>query len=134
MDENVALIQKLYAAFNTGDIATVLANVDADAEWVNVGPSSVPYYGDFGGRMGDFFHALDSTTSGGGVHIDRYVASGDAVVAEGRYTCTVRDTGIAIDSPIVHLFTVRNGKVTSWRGHGDTAAVVAAHSGKAATA
>jgi ketosteroid isomerase-like protein len=42
---NTAVIQNVYAAFNRGDIQTVLANVESNAEWVNYGPSSVPYSG-----------------------------------------------------------------------------------------
>jgi ketosteroid isomerase-like protein len=55
-------------------------------------------------------------------------------VTEGRYTATVRITGAKIDARIAHIFTVRDGKVASWRGYGDTAAVLAAHMGKAASA
>jgi len=136
MDDNTntLLIQKLYAAFNSGDMNTVLASVSPDAEWIDFGPSAVPYFGDFTGRMQEFFKAIAESNSGGSVSISRYIAAGDAVVAEGRYRTTVRSTGATIDEPIVHIFTIRDGKITSWRGHGDTAAVLAAHTTKAVTA
>lgn len=134
-DANIALIETTYAAFNRGDIQTVLGNAAANVEWVNHGPTGVvPYFGNFTGRIMDFFRAIGDSTSEGTVVIDRYIGSGDMVVTEGRFMATVRSTGAKIDSPIVHVFTVRNGKVTSWRGYGDTAAAVEAHTVKAASA
>ena len=47
---------------------------------------------------------------------------------------TVRDTGANIDTPIAHLFTVRNGKVVRWEGFSDSARVAEAHIGRAAAA
>jgi ketosteroid isomerase-like protein len=46
----------------------------------------------------------------------------------------VRDTGLDIDTPIAHLFTVRNGKVVRREGFSDSARVAEAHTGKAAAA
>jgi ketosteroid isomerase-like protein len=131
---NTALVQALYAGFNSGDIQSILAKIDQQAEWVDYGPAKVPYFGDFTGRIADFFKAIGETTIGGSVAIDRYIASGDIVVTQGRYTATVRTTGSKIDAPIAHVFTLRDGKVTSWKGYGDTAAVLAAHAGNAAWA
>jgi uncharacterized protein len=131
---NTAVIQNVYAAFNSGDIQTVLANLTSNAEWVNYGPGSVPYFGNFTGRIADFFQAIGESTSSGNVAVDRYMEAGDNVVTEARWTATVKDTGRRIDAPIVHVFTLRDGKISSWRGYSDTAAVVAAHTAKAATA
>ena len=41
--ENVTLIQKIYTAFSSGDIQTILNNVDSNAEWINHGPAAVPH-------------------------------------------------------------------------------------------
>jgi ketosteroid isomerase-like protein len=133
-NDNVAVIKKVYEAFNRADIATLLANVAPDAEWVNYGPSSVPYAGDFTGRMMDFFQAIGSSTDGGAVKVVRAVASGDVVITEARYTAKVRGSGAAIDAPIAHFFTFRDGKIVSWRGYSDSALVAAAHAAKNAPA
>lgn len=132
---NTAVIQNIYDAFNRGDIEAVLANVEANAEWVNYGPNSVPYFGNFTGRITDFFQAIGQSTINGNVAVNRYMESGNNVITEARWTATVKDTGARIDAPIAHVFTVRDGKVSSWRGYSDTAAVSAAHTGnKPATA
>lgn len=133
-ESNSAVIENTYAAFNRGDIQSVLEKVQPDAEWVNYGPPSVPYFGNFTGRITDFFQALGQSTSRGNVAVDRYMESGDNVITEARYTATVNATGARIDAPVVHVFTLRDGKISSWRGYGDSAAIAAAHSGKAASA
>ncbi len=131
---NTAVIQTIYTAFNHGDVQTILSRLTDDAQWVNYGTGAVAYFGDFSGRVLDFFKAIGESTMEGSVAIDRYHASGDVVVTEGRYIATARNTGTAINAPIAHIFTLRNGKVTSWRGYSDTAAVVAGHTGKSASA
>src|SRR4051794_33935835 len=118
---NVALVQTIYAGFNCGDIQSILAAIDQHAEWVDYGPAAVPYFGNFTGRIADFFKAIGESTVDGRVAIDRYIASGDIVVTQGQYTATVRTSGAKIDTPIAHVFTLRDGKVTSWKGYGDTA-------------
>lgn len=131
---NAAVIQTIYTAFNQGDIQTILSNLAQNAEWVNHGPSAVPYFGDFSARIPDFFKAIGESTTGASVAIDRHIASGEVVVTEGRYTATARNTGAKINAPIAHIFTLRDGKVTSWKGYADTAAVLAGHTGKVASA
>jgi len=130
---NTAIIQNVYAAFNRGDAQAVLANVEPNAAWVNYGPASVPYFGNFTGRINDFFQAIGQSTSGGNVAVDRYMEAGNNVITEARWTATVKDTGGRIDAPIAHVFTLRDGKITSWRGYSDSSAVAAAHAAKAPT-
>lgn len=132
--DNVNLIQKVYTAFGNGDIQTILNSIDPGAEWVNHGPSAIPYAGDFTGRVPAFFQALAGSIIDGKVVPVRFVSQSDSVVALGRYTATVQRTGAKIDTPIVHLWTIRNGKVTGFVSLTDSAAVAAAHSGTAASA
>ena len=131
---NSDLIRKMYSAFSTGDIQTILNNVAPNAEWVNHGPDSIPYAGNFTGRVQAFFQSIGESTTGGKVVSDRLIAHDDTVVSLGRYTATVRNTGTRIDTPVAHVFRIQNGKVTSWIGFSDTAAVAAAHSGASRSA
>ena len=131
---NAALIRKLYDAFSSGDIQTVLNNVADDAEWINHGPTTIPYSGTRRGKaqIREFFQAIGTSTTGAKVTPIDFVEQGNAVVATARYTATVRDTGAQIDTPVAHLFTVRNGQVVRWEGFSDTAHVADAHRGRAA--
>ena len=132
--ENITVIQKLYAAFSTGDVQTILNSVGPGTEWINHGPATIPYAGNFTGRIQAFFQANGDSTTEGKVIADKFIAQGDTVVSIARYTAKVRSTGVKIDTSVAHIFTVRNGKVTSWIGFSDTAAVAAAHTGTAASA
>ena len=133
--DNVALIKKMYAAFGSGDVQTILDSIADDAEWVDLRPSSIPYAGSWRGRsqVGEFFQAMGASITAGKVLPDVIIADGDTVVATGRYTATVRNTAAEIDVPIAHVFTVRHGKVSKWVGLSDTAKVAEAHT-RAATA
>jgi uncharacterized protein len=132
--DNAAFINRMYAAFSSGDIETILDSITDDVEWVNYGPSTIPYAGSWRGRsqVGEFFQAMGSSTTGGKVVPETVIADGDKVIATGRYTATVRNTGAEIDVPIAHEFTIRNGKVTKWVGLSDTAKVAEAHTRAAA--
>ena len=130
---NVAVIQNIYDAFNRGELDAVLANVEPNAEWIDYGPSSVPYFGDFTGRITDFFQAIGQSVTNGHVTVNHYIEADDRVITEARWTATVKDNGARIDAPIAHIFTLRDGKVSSWRGYADTAAVAAAHAANNAT-
>jgi ketosteroid isomerase-like protein len=131
-EDNVNLIRRIYAAFSSGDIQTVLDNLSPTAKWVNYGPQTIPYAGDFTGRITDFFQAIGQSTTDAKVNPERFIAQGDTVVSIGRYTASVRNTGAQIDTPLAHVFTVSEGKVTSWTGFSDSAAVAAAHTSSTA--
>ena len=131
---NKTVIQNIYDAFNRGDLDAVLANVEPNAEWIDHGPSSVPYFGNFTGRITDFFQAIGQSVTNGHVTVNRYMEAGDSVITEARWTATVKDTGARIDAPMAHVFTLRDGKVSSWSGYSDSAAVAAAHTGNRAAA
>jgi uncharacterized protein len=126
-EDNVALIRTIYSAFGAGDVKTILENVSPNAQWVNHGPETVPYAGDFTGRINDFFQAIGQSTTGGKVTPQKFIAQDDTVVSIGRYTASVQNSGAQIDSPVAHIFIVSGGKVTSWTGFSDSAAVAAAH-------
>lgn len=132
--DNVNLIKKTYASFSAGDVPAILANIDANAEWINHGPASVPYFGSWSGHgeVVNFFQAMGSSTAGGKVSADTFIAQDDRVVTTGRFTATVRETGTPIDTPIAHVFTVRNGKIVRWEGFSDSAHVADAHRGASA--
>jgi uncharacterized protein len=93
-----------------------------NAEWINHGPASVPYMGNFSGRLPAFFQAIGDSVTDAKVVADKFIAQGDTVAATRRYMATVRSTGAKIDSPLAHVFTVRNGKVGRWIGFSDSAA------------
>lgn len=43
--------------------------------------------------------------------MEPFAVDGDRIVAVGRYQARVKETGKRIDSPLVQLWTLRDGKV-----------------------
>jgi uncharacterized protein len=98
--DNVALAQKLYAAFGRGDIQTILDHLTADVEWRLEGPASLPLAGIRHGRAGvaGFFQEL-AAHDDPKLTPERFIAQGDFLVMVGRYAATVRATGKKSTSP-----------------------------------
>jgi ketosteroid isomerase-like protein len=125
---NIDAVQGIYDAFSRGDVPGVLGRLDQGAELAFEAPSSVPWAGQWRGTDGwtKFFQTLATHLDGITVKMQPFAAQGDRVVFAGRYTAKVKATGKAIDSPLVHLWTVRNGKALKCQEMANTAAEVAA--------
>ena len=65
--------------------------------------------------------------------MEPFAVQGDNVVAAGRYQARVKLTGKRIDSPLVHLWTIRNGMVVRCQELTNTATEAAAFAAGAAT-
>ncbi len=134
--DNGKLIENIYAAFNRGDLSFVVKNITEDVEWVEFGPSSIPYTGVHHGR-GSVEHCLSimrTTQSGQRIRITEIVSAGETVVATIRYSGLVSATGRAFDTSAAQVFTFRNGKVASFRNYFDTAQLATAYTRMARTA
>lgn len=131
---NVRLILDIYDAFNRGDIAAVLNALDPQASLHFEGPAVIPWAGDWHGREGwtKFFQTIAANTSDISVKMEPFAAQGDNVVAAGRYQAGLKGTGKRIDSPLVHLWSVRDGKVLKCVELANTAAEVEALTASAA--
>ena len=125
---NVRLIQELYDAFSRGDIPAVLNFLDPQATLHFEGPAAIPWAGDRQGREGwlQFFQAVGDNLEGVTLQMEPFAAQGDNVAMIGRYQARVKRTGKRIDSPLLHLWTIRNGLVVTCRELTNTAAEVAA--------
>jgi len=110
---NVRLIEELYAAFSRGDTVAVLSFLDPQADLDFEGPKAIPWAGNWHGREGwaKFFQTLGENADEIALKMEPFAAQGDNVVTAGRYQARVKLTGQRIDSPLVHLWTIRNGMV-----------------------
>jgi ketosteroid isomerase-like protein len=112
---NVQLVSSIYEAFDRGDIPAILNCLDPEAELVFEAPAAIPWGGNRRGPAGwsSFFQTLgqnleDVTFSEA---MKPFAAQDDRVVFLGRYAARVKSTGARIDTPLVHLWTLRDGKV-----------------------
>ena len=127
---NVELVQSFYANFQAGDIDAVLALLSPEFELVYSGPSLIPAAGTWNGHAG--FRswaqaALQGHLPPESLNFEEFIAQGDKVVVPGHVTLRVKTTGKTCETDFLHFFTVRDGKLTSWRDFFDTFAVAQAY-------
>jgi ketosteroid isomerase-like protein len=123
---NVQVIQEAYAAFQRGDIQSILNSLSEDVEWI--APGVEPVAGTYRGKEGaaQFFRKVKETVEFSAFEPREYVAQGDRVIALGNYRGTGSATGKSYQSDWVMSFTLRDGKVTKFQEFTDTAAIAAA--------
>jgi uncharacterized protein len=123
-EANVRLILELYDAFSRGDIGAVLNMIDPQADLIFEGPQTIPWAGNWHGRDGwsKFFEAIAGAADEISVTMEPFAAQDDKVVAAGRYQANVKRTRKRIDSPLVHLWTIKNGLVVKCQELTNTAA------------
>jgi len=64
---------------------------------------------------------------------DEFIESGEHVVALGWHRGKALATGVSVEVPFVHVWTVRNGRIVRGRLFTDTAAFSSADAGEAAS-
>jgi ketosteroid isomerase-like protein len=129
---NVTLVQGLYAAFGRGDIAAIVAAMAPEVSWEVVGrPQDYPILGARKGQqaVGEFFRLVNEQQEGKDFTPREFYAAGEMVFVLGHYAWKLRKTGKPVDAEWVHIFTIKNGKVTAFREFTDTAQFAQAYRG-----
>ena len=120
--DNVAFVRGLYEAFNKGDADSVLAALAEDVEWHEA--DGMPYGGHHHGPQEvaeKVFGPVVEDFDGFSVTPDEaYTDGGDGVVIIATYRGTAKESGKELNSPAVHAWTVRNGKIARMRQFMDT--------------
>lgn len=128
-EQNTAVAQQAYENFKTGNIPALLDQLSDAVTWELPEIEGVPIAGKRTGRdeVGEFFAAVARDQEVIEFEPREFVAQGDKVVSLGHYHWRVRATGREFASEFVHVFTIRDGKVTGFREHFDSAVVAAAY-------
>ncbi len=129
---NIELVQGLYGAFGRGDLDALVAGLTPDIDWQDYGRAS-----DFPGfqrRQGHddvraFFGLLAEEIDFQEFAPGEFQAAGDKVFVLGHTTLTMKRTGRPVQTDWVHVFTVRDGKVSRFREFADTAQIAEAYRG-----
>jgi ketosteroid isomerase-like protein len=122
---NVQSMKDMYEAFGRGDIEAVLATYDPQIEWREA--ENNPYQLDGSAWIGveavtnNLLVKMGSEWDGFTVSPIAFHDAGDTVVVETRYTGTYKSTGKPIDAQACHVWTLSDGKVTSFQQYVDTA-------------
>jgi ketosteroid isomerase-like protein len=119
-----AIVQQVYEAFGRRDLPAILSLVADDVDWEFVGSAALPYAGPRRDRQGvaEFFAAVAQTDDIQVFEPREFIESDEHVTVLGWERSKALDTGYAFESQWVHVFTVKNGRITRWRGLFNTAA------------
>lgn len=121
--DNAATVQGLFAAYQRGDLAAVLAGVADDVVWEFPGPPDIPMAGRRSGpgQVAEFFRTMSDATEMRHFQPRQFVSQGDQVVAIGSSIHVVRESGREIAIDWVMVFDFREGKIARFREFTDTA-------------
>ena len=123
--DNVTLLKSLYEAFGRGDVPTVLGAMHPEIRWYEAEsnpymPSGEPWVGP-DAILNNLFIRLATEWDGFAVHPKRFHDAGDSVIVEVRYGGTYKATGKSMDVQVCHIWDFKDGKVTRFQQHLDTA-------------
>lgn len=126
---NIELIRQAYDAFINGDSERLLSYMAQDIGWEVPEVPNLPFAGKRHGRdqVAEFFRTVAAAQQLRDFRPGEFIAQGERVVVQGHYEWTVRENGADWGSDWVHIFTVRDGKITAFRERTDTHRAVAAY-------
>ena len=123
--DNVGLIRSGYEAFARGDIEAVMGLFDPTIAWYT--PDTIPFGGSYLGQaaVGEFFGKLPENYAELHVEPTSFIDRADTVVVIGRHRGR-SVAGIPFEIPFVHVWSLSNGKATTFTEHVDTVKMNAA--------
>jgi ketosteroid isomerase-like protein len=118
------VVQQGYAAFGRQDIPSLLKLVADEVDWKEICPASLAYAGlrRNPAEVGEFFAAIVEVEDVTAFEPQEFIEAGENVTVLGYLEAFALDTKQKFQTEWVHVFTVRNGKITRWRGFTNTAA------------
>ena len=125
--ENVELVRGIYDTFANDDLEGWLAAWDPKCDWFPSMASLVEdagFRGDEGLRR--YWVEAKETWEGHRVVADELRPVGDRVVAIGRAYARGKQSGVPVDRPVAHVFTIRDGKILRGEGFASRAAALEA--------
>jgi ketosteroid isomerase-like protein len=128
MSTPTQLAQQGYAAFGRGDVEGILALLTDDVEWKFLASEGVPSAGRYTGKqqVKSWFGQLAETDDIQKFEPREFLEGPNHVTVLGWEQTRPKPNGKVFESEWVHVFTVRDGKISRWIGTLDSAAYVAA--------
>jgi ketosteroid isomerase-like protein len=119
MGSNAEVVQKAYAAFAAGDIATILDLLDDNVEWS--APATLPQGGTFTGKGGalKFFEGIGATWDSLQVEGEAVGPLGTNLVVAVVHGSGTLHRGEPAQYGAVHVFTLENRRITRFREYVD---------------
>lgn len=121
---NVALIERLYAAYRSGDYEAFAELCTPDIEWIQ--NEGFPYGGHHRGSAAiieGVFETLPRHWEGFGFDVEEMRDTGNGVLVIGVYRGIHRESRKPFRAATVHVFDIEGGHVRRFRQYTDTALV-----------
>lgn len=115
------VIRAHYDASDRGDLAGMIADIAPDCQWTEM--DGFPARGTYVGPdavVENVFKRLGGLFEGFALKVERLIDGGDDVVAIGEYSGTHRVTGKPFKARVVHVWSVRDGKIRRFEQFTDT--------------
>ena len=112
--QNLEVVQAMYSAFARGDVPALVAAMDPQIEWQNPGSSQFPYFGTHLGPEAvtrNIFGFLAENLRFEKFEPKEFFSSADKVVVLLECEAVAVRTGKRVAQSVVHVFTLRAGKV-----------------------
>ena len=124
MGTATTVVQQMYEAFGRGDVPAILNLVADEVDWEFVGSPALAYAGRRHNQqeVADFFADVQRADDIHSFEPREFIEGGDNVTVLGWEDTTGRETAKEFESEWAHVATVKNGKITRWRGFYNTAA------------
>ncbi|KJL34788.1 MAG: DUF4440 domain-containing protein [Microbacterium sp.] len=118
------IITRHYEASAGGDLAGMLAPIEADTTWTEAAgfPRAGTYIGPDAVRV-NVFEALARDFDGYRFDLDELVDAGDVQVGIGTYSGTFRQTGRPFTARVAHIWRLASDRVVSFEQIVDSAQV-----------
>lgn len=115
--DNVELFHRGLAAWNAGDLQSIVEMCHPDVEWT-FSDRLPDATGDITGRqaVSDFFARFTEDWTEISIFADDVIDAGDDVVADVRFVAKGRD-GIEVSMRFIHVWTTQNGQIVRFRGY-----------------
>jgi uncharacterized protein len=126
---NAERVRALYAAFANGDIPAALETMAPDIVWNEADnypyADRNPYIGPVAVLHG-VFARIGADWEGFAANSEEIIDGGDTIVSLGHYAGTFKANGKPMRAQFVHVFRVKNGKITGFQQYADTLATAVA--------
>lgn len=128
MSTPISLIQDAYAAFGRGDIPGLLAMLSPEVRWDFAGDRRVAYTGRFKGhgQVGEWFQCVAQADGIQAFEPREFLAGPDHVTVLGWERTQALPGGAVFECEWVHVWQIREGKITRFWGMLDTEAAARA--------
>ncbi len=127
--ENTKLVKRVYELFKSGDVEGFLNMFSDDVSWETPKVENTPFNGKISGKenLVNWITAYSEAEEMTVFEQDEFIAQGDRVVMLGHCETRTKSTNKEYATNLVHIMTVKDGKVTGFLELFDTAAAEKAY-------